>query len=276
MLFVASAFAGEPEVLDPDTVANIENPLKVIVTENGQKTEVKVEGTSSQPDYRFLYSITKETEEKGLPTLSTPFMSRSHRHYPRRETVVCNDMYFGIVTPYDTPEPFRTSIEYGVREFLGYRYTPGGGTASFGLGVGAGNMKLFIRRHKKVGVENDMFELTDAPEGARNVHSHLMIWRLHVPFYYRQRIHRSFGFKISATMNFNVAAKAKTSYRLDDEKHTLKVKGLHQRLLTPDFTFAIGDFDAFSVYVRWSPVSVFKHRFGPEIKTLSFGLSMGL
>ena len=36
MLFVASAFAGEPEELDPDTVANIENPLKVIVTENGQ------------------------------------------------------------------------------------------------------------------------------------------------------------------------------------------------------------------------------------------------
>lgn len=57
MLFVASAFAGEPEELDPDTVANIESPLKVIVTENGQKTEVKVEGTSSQPDYRFLYSM---------------------------------------------------------------------------------------------------------------------------------------------------------------------------------------------------------------------------
>ena len=54
MLFVASAFAGEPEELDPDTVANIENPLKVIVTENGQKTEVKVEGTASQPDCRFL------------------------------------------------------------------------------------------------------------------------------------------------------------------------------------------------------------------------------
>lgn len=276
MLFVASAFAGEPEELDPDTVANIENPLKVIVTENGQKTEVKVEGTASQPDYRFLYSITKETEEKGLPTLSTPFMSRSRHHYPRRETVVANDIYFGIVAPYNSPEPIRTSMEYGIREFLGYRFTPGGGSASFGLGFGFGMQKYFIRRHVIVGVENDVFTLTPAAESAKKVHSHLTVGRLHFPFYYRQRISGSFGFKILAAMNLNVKAKAKTSYRLDDEKHTVKVKGLHQRLLTPDFTFAIGDFDAFAIYARWSPVSVFKHRFGPEIKTLSFGLTMGL
>lgn len=277
-LFLAIAmcvFANDPDVT-PDTVANIENPVKVIVTDNGSQTSVRVEGTAARPDYRFLYTVTKDDNDTQLPKISIPFTESRVSNHAKGETTMFMGIYMGVVAPYNSPEPFRTSIERGISELIGYRYTPRNSTASFGLGFGFGLLKYIIRRGMTVNVDNDMFYLAPAPESAHKVRSHLSIWRLHVPFYYRQRIHKSFGFKISATLNLNVSAKGKTAYRIGDDKHTIKVKGLHQRLLTPDFTFAIGNFGAFSAYARWSPVSVFKHQYGPELKSLSFGLNIGL
>ncbi len=272
----AHAAAETPDI-PADTVADIKNPAKVIVTENKSKTTVKVIGTESDPDYRFAYSITKDEQNSPVTGFSLPFIvPEKSKTRSKHQTTGFTSIYIGAVMPYNTPECFRTSIEYGVSELIGYRYTPAGSMASFGFGFGFGNRKFLIRRDMTVDCEDDAFILDHAPEGAVKVRSHLAVWNLQFPFYWRQRIHKSFGFKLTASMNLNVSVKGKSTWHEGNVKHTYKVKGLHQRIFTPELTFAIGDFGAFAAYTRWAPVKLFKHRFGPDVQSVSVGLMLGL
>ncbi len=270
-----SALADEP--IAPDTVAIINNPNKVTVTETAGKTTVNVIGTASDPTYRFSYSITQDDKGSTTPKISLPFtFDQAPKSKPRRETTGVTGIYIGAVIPYNTPGCIRTSIEYGISELLGYRYTPARSSASFGMGFGFGIRRFLIRRATTVGLDGDTFTLNHAPEGAVDVRSHLVVGNLQFPIYWRQRIHNSFGFKLAASLNLNVAAKGKSVWKDADSKHTVKIEGLHQRIFTPEFTFAIGDFGVFAAYTRWSPVKLFKHRFGPDVQSVSIGMMIGL
>lgn len=270
-----TAMADEPMV--PDTVAVINNPLEVTVTGDDSQTTVNVIGIASDPTYRFSYSIKKDNGNESLPAISLPFtFKETPTSKSRHETTGFTGIYIGAVLPYNTPGCIRTSIEYGISELLGYRYTPARSSASFGIGFGFGLRRYLIRRATVVGREDDAFILGDAPVGATDVRSHLVVSNLQFPIYWRQRIHKSFGFKLTASLNLNVTAKGKSAWKEEGVKHTVKVKGLHQRIFTPEFTFAIGDFGAFSAYTRWSPVRLFKHRYGPDVQSVAIGMMIGL
>lgn len=258
-----------------DTVAIIEKPSQVTVTDDGTTTSIRVTGTAKRPDYNFLYTVSRaDTARDPLADIKLPFVSDGPDQGNRSSVVLISGIYAGAVIPYHGPQAVRTSVEGGVRQLIGYRYTFGRAGAALGFGAGFGTKIFNIRRGMTASKDADMLTLTTAPDGASHVRTELRMWSLHVPFYYQQRIYRSLAFELSVTANLNVSARAKSKYDIADIEYTQKVSGLHQRMLTPDFMLAIGSADFGAVYVKWSPVSAFKRCYGPDLKTLSVGVCL--
>lgn len=270
-IITSPLFAVEP-VPSADTVAHIANPRNVLVTENGTTTKIEVNGSATRPNYHFEYSVTADSISES-PAISLPFIGSKMSRPSRREVSFFSDVYYGAVLPYHGPAEVRTSQEVGVGNLLGYRFRFGTST-DLGFGFGFGTKQLTVRRGMQANCTADRFSFQPTPEGSTNVRTNLALWNLQVPFYYRQRIYRSLAFKVAVILNYNVSARATTTYTLDKVDYKKKVDGLHQRLITPDFSFTFGSLDFGGVYVRWSPVKMFKRAYGPDIETLSIGLSL--
>lgn len=273
-ILLATSSWAQTEV--PDTVAHIIAPDHLVITDDGTATKVEITGTADRPDFHFEYTVTSDTTSSA-PAISLPFVgsSLSRRNGSSREVTFFSDLYYGVVLPYHGPAAVRTSQEGGFGNLIGYRYVFGRSGASLGFGFGFGVKKLTVRRGMEAACLTDRFEFIPAPEGASKVRTALTTWNLQVPVYYRQRFHRSLAFKLSVILNYNVTARATTTYILGKDDYSKKVNGLHQRLITPDFMFTLGTLDFGGLYVRWSPVKMFKRAYGPGISTLSFGLSFG-
>lgn len=264
----AGAYASEPA----DTVASIDNPNRIIVTDDGTTTTVHVTGKENNPNYNFLYSVCADTSSVSNLSISLPIIGEKLSTPASRSVTFLSDIHVGIISPYDSPAQLKTSWEGGV-DLVGMRYSFGRGTA-LGFGVGMSGRQLNFRRGTEALVENDRLVIAPAPAGAVDARTHLSVSSFQIPVYFRQRIYRSLAFKLSAVLNYNFTVRGESKYTLDGIEYTRKLKGLHQRLITPDFVFTIGTLDFGGLYVRWSPVSLFKSAYGPEIHTLSFGLSI--
>jgi len=271
-----SAFAietFEPDSVMPaaDTVAVINDPLHVTITDNGGATTIEVNGTKNDPDYHFNYNINADTTSEASISLALPFVGNKLSHRATSQITLFSNIYFGVLMPYNAPEAIRTSWEYGI-DVVGKCYNYRG--ASFGIAVGIGGKEFIIRRGHTITCMDDKLTLLPAPEGATDVRTHLSMGSIRIPIYYRQRIHRSLAFRVSATLNYNFLMRGTTNYMLDNMEYSQKISGLHQRAITPEFAFAIGTLDFGGVYVKWSPVSLFKSAYGPRLSTYSIGLTL--
>lgn len=271
-----TARADEPEMV-PDTVARVMHPNKVVVTENNSTTTITVEGRKDDPDFNFQYTVSADTSDIKPIGIKLPFVKEdklNSRRKPRREVTFFTDIYCGFLIPYEGPQEMRTSSEWAFGNIIGYRYTLPRSGSAFGLGLGMGTKIFNVRRGMVPAKAGDALVFLHAPEGATDVRSNLESWSLQIPFYYRQKIYRSLVFQISAIANFNFYTKASTKYSIGNVEYTDKVKGLHQRGLTPEFVFTLGSTDFGGVYVRWSPVKMFERKYGPQVSTLSIGITV--
>lgn len=262
-------YAAEPA----DTVALIEKPDRITITDDGTTTTVLVKGKENHPDYNFLYSIAADTTSDNNISISLPFVGEKLSRPASRSVTFFSDIYLGYIIPYDSPKQLRSSWEGGVSNIIGMRYNFGSGTA-LGFGVGLRGYDLNMRRGFEGTVVNDQLSIMPAPAGAVDARTHLSMTSLQIPLYFRQKIHRSLAFKLSAILNYNFIVRGESKYMLDGIEYTRKIKGLHQRLITPDFVFTIGSLDFGGLYVRWSPVSLFKSAYGPESHFISFGMAI--
>ncbi|MCM1348246.1 MAG: hypothetical protein NC338_02440 [Firmicutes bacterium] len=275
-LTALSAQAASPVApLEPDTVVHFTRPSSVVITDNGVEKKVEITSDTAARSRNFEYVVNYDSIAADKPAISLPFVGNSLSAPSKTEVSCFSDAYVGFVLPYHAPQAIRTSWEIGIGNMLGYRYNLGKSGAAVGFGVGFGVKTMVIRRGMDADRIGDSLCLLPAPEGASDVRTSLTEWNFQLPVYYRQRIYRSLAFKISVIMNYNIACKAKSKYMLDGVHYTKKVEGLHQRIITPDFVFTLGTLDFGGVYVRWSPVSMFKSSYGPQISTLSVGMSIG-
>ena len=254
-----------------DTGAVIENPNRIIVTESSASTTIEVNGTQHRPDYHFSYSINADTTAVAPFSFTLPIIGDKLSHPSSSQITFFSSIYFGAVLPYHSPDPVRASWEYGV-DVIGKRYNYRG--ASFCIAVGIGGKEIAIRRGTTAECDNDRLLLLPAPVGASDTRTHLSMGYISVPVYYRQKIHRSLSFKLAAELHYNFLMRGKTEYTLDGVEYTRKLTGLHQRAVTPEFSFTIGTVDFGGVYVKWAPVSLFKSAYGPRISTYSIGFTL--
>lgn len=279
LLFFAASMtvsADAPES-QPDTVALIQNPDQIVITESSTSTTVTVRGRRNDPNFNFQYSVSADTLTDIPIQFKPPFTSNGIRVPKKRsyrEITFMTDMYIGAIIPQKAPEAVRTSFDIGISNVVGIRYTLPSSGSAFGVGVGYGTKMFNIRRGQVAVKEGDALRLTDAPDGAFDTRSCLQSCSILIPFYYRQCLGCSLAFQLSVIGNLNVYTEARSKYSIGNTEISTKITGLHQRILTPEFVFSLGSVDFAGICVRWSPVKMFKRMYGPQITSLSIGTTI--
>lgn len=278
-IFALSALAGTAQevTMPADTLAIINNAQNLTVTRSSNGSNITVVGTATDEDFYYSFSTEHQDsvalagadEEWGL---SLPFLRDTKRR--TSEVIWAGHTQIGICMPVDGPDGLDQSIDLGIGKIVGLNYTPWekGPTFSFGAGIFA--QKFVLHGGNMFGMEGKTLVMQQLPEGAHDSHIRLFNFGFQVPFTVTQNISHDFGISAGVVMKFNTYTTASNKYTLDNRRYEQSFHGLQQRILTYDIFGAIG-WDEFSLYCRYSPVSIFKSGNGPQFDVISFGVNFG-
>ncbi len=288
---VAGLSAAAGTTAQPDTVTVIEQPSRVVITEDSTGTHVQViSQTSSDKGEQYNLSITHQPNDKVTTTQGTsdwnlrlPFKSgstQSQAHW----SVVCRGLYggFGWVTSKQGSNNFANGVghqyEVGLLHVLGLEYSTHRGQW-FSLGMGIDWRRITAHDKQLRWAKNDagVTDLLPYPDAdlARGRHSNLALFSLTFPLFIRQKLGSDGAVWVAPTLRVNTGANLKASWKVDDQKTTLETRKLGYRPVGFDLMGGVA-LDGIGIYARWSPSQVFKAGRGPEFNTLTVGLILGI
>lgn len=266
-----------------DTVKVARNIKQVVVTHSKDGSmKVSLSGTDKDEDYRYSYSaFANEKSEKTdslepkLPMIEEKVKQKTWK------PLWFEDVYFGqIFVTDDNPLDIKSwghSWEIGISMF-GVDYRPWQSRSHFSATVD------FITRQYSTAKSDLLLQgnlpLTYAPaaDGVHVKYNHITTGQLAVPVMYHQNIAKRLEFGLGAQLNWNFYSSASAKYTIDGDpmKYSTKIKGLNQRPFTVDLLATLGWSNYAHLYVRYSPMTVYKAEYGPELKSITFGIKFGL
>ncbi len=269
--------AQSPEPVDTLLVADKAEQVTVTSADNGVVVTI-TNYDGKDMDYVYRSQMTDSAADKDEWILNIPGFLKRPRLYRTDTEAVSYGLYFGFINALDTPGNLDLatgrSIEWGMLNVLGWEYRPWRNGPRWSAGVGFG---FSIYRTHKGGTRfyknsDGDFVVDGYPENTQGRHSRLQIFHLDVPLMMTQRLYRKWAVRLGAVVNFNLHASANSDYDYDGIEIKESYKGLQQRKVTVGLMGAVGMTGNFALYVKYSPMSVMKSGYGPEIKSLSFGL----
>lgn len=269
-----------------DTIAVLRDISSVLLTSEADKSasEIRVEVKASGhiPAYTYKYSSKVSRPDKPLISgdsinLDLPFMRALQKPQHRMfYSILGSDIFAGPVVPVDGDGRFRTGWEVGVGKVVGLGFRPWAGGPALELGAGLLYRNLRLDGYHIFG-SNDRGELfiEDLPQGCHRPSSRLDIWSVCVPLTLHQKFSHDFYLDLGVEMLLNFSARATRNYRSTDGllKYSQTLKHLHQRTVGMDLRFALGWEEIIGLYVRYSPVSLFKSSLGPQTDFVSAGVT---
>lgn len=268
-----------------DTIKIIDNVKEITVSRRGNTTTVYAAMTDSLAGdsfYRYEVEVDNgETMEfSDSWGLDLPFYSRrSHKDCDnfsnriQRDLTGFEHLYWGWRFNYHDRGNVKNCFEAGVRNLVGVSWNHGPGTVSFEMGIGFGLMRMLADDGFVYHKDGDAVTLSGLGAVDKVDKSRLDIWRFHVPVLMRVPIGKHCNFSIGGVVNLNTYAKIMTQTLNGDTRKKITYKGLQQNLLTAD-AFASFSIGGFGLYATWSPMSLFKKQYGPELRAWSIGLDL--
>lgn len=274
----SAMLSARADSLPADTLAIVKNAHNVLVTRSANVNTITITGQGD--DETFYYSYTSERvdtvaaapkvdEEWGL---SLPFL-REQKH-KKSEVVWLGHTQIGVCMPVDAPTGFDPSIDLGIGKIVGVNYTPSQGGPTFSFGAGIFAQKFAIHGRSMFDSEGKSLVIVDLPENAHDSHVCLYNFGFQMPFTITQNLYHGFSLSAGVVMKFNTYTTASNKYTIDNCTYEASFKGLQQRILTYDIYGGIG-WENFSLYCRYSPVSLFSNGKGPQFDVVSFGINLG-
>ncbi len=271
-----------------DTVKVIKDAQQITIQKTADGNSIiTVNGTKTKDDYYYQLQVSKEKDEApntdGINIgANFPFSQKSKK---KLSYDVAKNMYFGITVPTGIGSPLAddavsTSYEVGIGQVAGITYKPLGDGFSISTGLGFGMRQFSIKNTYLLhsGLDRRL-EIVEKTKTQNRCKSRISSAYLQIPVMFTQKIYKSFGVSLGAIVNFNTYTIATIKYRDDEEVdatlyHEETYKGLHQRLVTVDFMATIGSVDNIGIFVRYSPMKMFENGYGPEIKSLTTGITL--
>lgn len=269
------ALAGAAQTAEPDTIQSISNANNLSVIREGSTTRIVIEGKESEPDfyYSLTTSITDSVDEKEPQwEPSLPFLKEKPKSPTR--FIWGRDLYIGVAVPVDAPHGLNGSVEAGLGCIGGIEFAPWHKGPEFSIGVGF-HYRLYTLHHSQV------FDVTDhrlsiVPVEADKVSSRLHNFGFQIPFAIFQPLAKDFGITVGVAAMFNTYTRAASDHIVGDKRYHRSMRGLHQRLLTPELFARIGWKDNIGLYVRYSPTPLFETQWGPQFRTISAGVTIAM
>ncbi len=275
MIFAGLSYCVSAQSIQPDTISSITNANSLTVIKEGSATRILIEGKESEPD--FYYSLTTNitdsvTTNEPQWEPSFPFL-REKPKSPIRY-IWARDLYLGIAMPIDAPAGLDNSIEFGFGSIAGIEYRPWRKGPRFSIGIGI-HYRQFTLHDSQVFQVNDHV-LSIVPVEADKVSSRFRNFGFQIPFAIFQPIAKNFGITIGVSAMFNTYTRVASDHIIGDKRYHRSMRGLHQRLLTPELFAHIGWKDDIGLFVRYSPTPLFEEQWGPQFRALSAGITIAM
>ena len=280
LLFVTMLAIAQAQAAAPDTVTVIEQPKQVIITETPTGSLIKVIGSKEKDDYSYTYTMqhsgndTVHTSQSTDWELNLPFMKSSNKEY--HWSVVSSGLYIGAGLG-TSNNLVNNCFNWGILNIASLNYNTLHGQ-QFSIGVGYDNKRFSLKRPNCF-VMDEETEIVDTdyyPEGTVDNSSVLSVRTIQFPLQFQQFFGKKFHITLAGTMNWNVYAKCNTHYKVNKTHYDVSYRGIKQNKLTFDVYGALS-YNRIGIYCRYSPCSVFKKGFGPEIKnTWMMGVAIAL
>lgn len=268
----------------PDTIKIIKNAEKVTVSRTGDTTLIEVDVPTDYGTDTFTYEVTvaepSDKDSDYMIDFEIPFgigkkkeKERLHRKL-QTSMILMGNVYIGQRFNYSDKGNVKNSFEIGVRNLAGIRWSHGSYTPSFSIGFGFGAQRYAARQGYMYSKDGSNLILIPVPDGGRGRSTDLQVWNFQIPLLFTIPIGCDVEFMAGAVGCFNTYAKAKTELKLSDYKTVTHYKGLQQRLFTAELTASLGVCDTFGVYASWSPMTLFRAPYGPQLKSWSIGATI--
>lgn len=258
-----------------DTIAVIKDAHSIVITEQGDKTTLVVNGSGSDNKFYYRYAIEPRVDTVVAPKqkigVDVPFAGNI-RNTPSAMRFIKN-IYVGCNMPVGPGNDLKAGWEIGVGEVLGFGYSPNGGRTTLSAGFGFCYRTLKTSHGLVFGKEGATLTLAAAPEGCTDSGASIRFWQLQFPFLITQTTGKSFGFNFGVIVNLNVSATAQNRWQQEDMTIKTGVDNLHQRFFTPDLFMSVGIPGTIGGYIKFSPVDAMLHYRGPRMSMLSAGVN---
>ena len=273
---------------EQDTVKIINNPQRVIITEDSTGSHIQILGKEQEKGFSFDYHVSHNADDQVQVEqrsrdweLRLPFQrtdtARSRTHH---WSVVCSGFYGGFGWPQveNAYSTLKTNIgheyEWGILNLVGLEYSTGHGQL-FSLGFGLECRRYHMHNKEMRFFKNDdgMVDVTGFTDGAHKRNSNLNIFSLQFPLVFRQEVGR-FNFAVAGIMNVNTGGNLTNEYRLNDNDYNITTHHIGQRKVTFDVMGAVC-YSGMGLYLRYRPQNVLKTTTGVQFNTLSAGIIIG-
>lgn len=283
------------EAQTTDTLLNVANPTKVIITEKSTGTSVIVKGVKGNDMFESSVMVDYPAESSVASKQSTSFegikpvrifgdglLSRFRSSGKGKWDVVVDGVCLGLtkstgIGVENGPE-WSKSIEIGWLSCLsvGYFYKNRGIT--LGLGFDWRNYKITTSEKRLVATPGKGIELDAYPADSHPKNSRLKIFSLQLPLLYRLDIPKtSLNLKLGPIFNFNTYGSVKTIYiTADGNKVDDFSKDIKPRRFTVDFFGSISLSNTIGIYLRYSPMKVMDAPNSLNFRPLTIGVGIGI
>lgn len=264
-----------------DTIINVEDVHRVVVSETADTLRVDLSGLRADSAFRFRYvhaapdSAVTSVETRGGRGLRFPFYHRASgqlRHWSG--PAVAAGFQFAPGAPADMTVSTAASQEIYVELAAFHRYTR---NERHDFAVGAGwEMNIYeLTGHRAFHKGADgCIAPVPYPEGARIDFSRLWVMGLAVPLRYTFHCSDHVGLSLETRLGFHFAGRLRTRYRLDDIEREERTGRIGQSPVTVSFKASVNVYRV-GLYVQGSPCRVLRDGRGPEFGRLSVGLQLG-
>lgn len=280
-------------VEEPDTVLNVENVSKVVVTESPAGLGLNVFGKEGDENYQVSFRQdygdglrVRTHQEFDNPRFLNSGLLRRRGKYPNFDIVMFRMVNFGFVDAVDAPQAMDVSMgksyEIGMSNLIAGECNI---TPYNILGVGFGvNWTNYRMTGNNCFTKHDGAVTVDRyPDDVEGRFSRLKIFSMRFPVYYIhyfkgvKLLGRShLGVRLEASFNYNSHGSLKTVW-IDAEGRdaTYKTNSIGQRKFTVDFTATVKFLPWVGVYARYSPMDVLADGRGPAFTSFTTGLCLG-
>lgn len=277
ILLMFMALSMTAQASDVDTVRVIENPSKVVITENKGAVSVVVNGESGNPAKEYRYDVNRKPVKN---VVLEDYDDDDDEDADKKWDFMVSGLYigWGHSTGHDAAKG-ATSLtrEVGILNLLGVGYNFGP-RSCLSLGAGFAGKWYNLKKDYMYGeVTPEVLTVNKGwPAGASDTKSTLSMMTVQFPLLYHQGFGKKFNIMVGPVLNWNIYATYNNKYKVDRTTTQTSTTGVHQRKVTVDGVIGVGN-RAMGVYFRYSPMNVFENNYGPKINnTWTLGLILGL
>jgi len=281
LLAIAAIIFAAPSAAQTDTVKVAHDINEVVVTKSGSGTlKVQLKGKPQKPDYVYSYKA-EMVEQGGDSAIITPSQAE-YVATERRKT--WNDLWFpgcyvGMMAATNGNNlgmEVARSWEIGVST-IGVKYRPWRSESHFTATIDFA-VRTFNTGKSSVRLTGSSpLKAVEAGTGITMKNNNITIGQISLPVAYHQVLSREIELAVGAQVNWNFYSRATAKFTYTDENTTYKrtMRGLNQRAFTVDYMVSVGWRGNLHLYAKYSPFSAYAAEFGPELKSVSFGIRFG-